>query len=317
MTELREAIGMLSSADASLAARSIPWRQAVEKLCSPLIEMQPDLEYPEDCSCLLFHSKLIPGTFGSLKLIVSQVTVKTFLYENPDILSQERSSEHIHPISEASISNACIRYLRQQRYGQILVKAGGKWTTGSGEKVKDHHFLTYSAKYWNRHLDEVEGSPELYQEIENFIKSANFVTNLQIQSLFVEGQFSIYTLHGCSTQHKYIKRVFPRWFVSQNRIVCRNYWSSYCTFIAEWNRLLHLPTCDDRHCRSVGYQGELDRCLFGALGPQNFLSHIQGRYTSFALAGRDGPRFENNAFYCESIMGDGSEVIVLHLTHER
>ena len=245
------------------------------------------------------------------------MTVKSFLCDNPDILCQDQSTGNIHPISEAVISNACLRYLRQQRYGQSLVRASGDWITRSGEKVEDHHFLMYSAKYWNRHLDEVEGSPELYLETENFIKSANFVTTLQTQSIFVEGQFIIYTLHGCSTQHKYLKRVFPRWFVSQNPTVCRNYMSNYRTFVAEWNTFLHLPTCEDDHCRSFGYQGELDRCLWGALGPQNFLSHIQGRYTSFALAGRDGPRLENKASYCESIREDGREIIVLQLSNNR
>lgn len=127
MIELREAIGSVSSTgSASLRACSVPRRQAVEKLVSPLIEMQEDPEDPADCFCHLSH-----------------LTVKEFLHGTLDSLCSDRSIESVYLISEATIGNACLRYLGQQKYAQILVKSNGDWVTDSGEKAKDHHFLTY------------------------------------------------------------------------------------------------------------------------------------------------------------------------------
>lgn len=161
MKELREAIGMISSEGGSLEARNIPWRQAIEKLLSPLIETHPDPDDPEECFCHLFHS-----------------TVKSFLQSNASILCQDQSGGVV--ISEATLGDACLLYLSQDRYAQLLKGNANTWKTSTGEDVKEHHFLTYSAKYWHKHLNEVGESPALRQGIEKFIVSTNFQTTLQM-----------------------------------------------------------------------------------------------------------------------------------------
>lgn len=301
MTELREALGVLSSGNTkSLRARSVPWRQAVEKLFSPLIEMQQDPEDPDDFFCHLFHG-----------------TVRSFLLDNIDILHQKDSGGGGCPITEAIIGKACLRYLAQHKYAQFLVKVNGSWVTTSGESVKDHHLLTYSAKYWDRHLDDVEESPGVRQEAKDFIYSTNLVTTLQVQSLFVEGRFQIYVLHGCSTRHKYTKRVFPKWIASSTFNDRTTIAQDYRTFISDWQTLLHCPTCANQQCCSAGFSGELDRCLWKALGPTNFLSRNQGRYNDFMLAISDRQRDGKKAPYYEGIAMDGSEMVVLHLSSKR
>ena len=287
MTELREAIGIISSGDSkSLRTRSVPWRQSIEKLFCPLIETQIDPENPNDSFCHLFHS-----------------TVKAFLQDNADILCPNDSSRssNIPLISEAALGSACIRYLAQEKYAHTLTRTDGEWVTASGENVRDHHFLTYSAKFWDKHMDEIEELPPVRQEVETFLTSTNVVTMLQVQSLFVEGRFSIYTVGSCSSHHKYTKRVFPKWLGGESRFS-----KDYRGFIADWCTLLNCAACDCENCRTISYRGELDRCLWKALGHQNFLSSNGGRYNSFVLTGQE----KDEVSYCEVVKSDGSEVVV-------
>ena len=296
LSELQEAVGMISSQDRkSLGSRSIPWRQAVEKLCAPLIELQQDPEDPQDRFCSLFHG-----------------TVKDFLINNPQIFQQERYNSAVHLISETTIANACLAYLRQERYTEILIKRGGQWVTSLGEDIVNHHLLAYSAKYWDKHLDEIEESPELHRKVEDFLNSRNFPTTLQVQSLLVESHFSLYTMVGCSEHHKYTKRVFPKWLSSRSSAA--KYAKQYRTFVSEWSKFLHCATCDTKICNSAHYQGEIDRCLWRALGPDSFLSHNHERYASFMLVKNTDLRNNESALYYDGIAADGSEATVLRLS---
>ena len=299
MSELREAIGIVSSdSPKSLQNRNIPWRQAVEKVFSPLIETQEDPETQGDCFCYLFHS-----------------TLKDFLTSNQDIFQQESPSPAIHAISELTIANACLLYLSQDRYSQLLTKEAEHWITASKDGIKDHHLLTYSAKYWDKHFDRVEETPELRQEMERFLKSSNFPTTMQLQSLFVQGHFDVYTILNCSPDHKFTKRVFPQWFASHSIAGCSKYSRSYRSYTSEWHNLLGCVCCDEPRCiahsTSKHFQGELDRCLWGALGPGNFLSSNRGRYTSFMMCGEDGVG-PGKMSYHEGISQVGNKVLVLH-----
>ena len=298
MSELREAVGIVSSdSPKSLQNRNIPWRQAVEKVFAPLIETQEDPETRGDCFCYLFHS-----------------TLKDFLTSNQDIFQKESPNPAIQAISELTIAHTCLLYLSQDRYSQLLTNEAEHWTTASKDGIKDHHLLTYSAKYWDKHFDRVEETPELRQEIEIFLKSSNFPTTMQLQSLFVQGHFEVYTSITCSPDHKFTKRVFPQWFASHSVAGCSQYSRSYRSYTSEWSNLLNCVFCDEPHCvphsTSKHFQGELDRCLWGALGPGNFLSSNHGRYTSFMMCGEDGvgPR---KMSYHEVISQVGNQVLVL------
>ena len=303
MSELREAIGIISSdSPKSLQNRNIPWRQAVEKVFAPLIETQEDPETQGDCFCYLFHS-----------------TLKDFLTSNQDIFQQESPSPAIYTISELTIANACLLYLSQDRYSQLLTNEAEHWYTASKDGIKDHHLLTYSAKYWDKHFDRVEETPELRQEIERFLKSSNFTTTMQLQSLFVQGHFDIYIPINCSPNHKFTKRVFPHWFASHSIAGCSQYSRDYRSYTSEWSNLLSCVYCNDPRCfphsTSKHFQGELDRCLWGALGPGNFLSPNRGRYTSFMMCGEDGFG-PGEMSYHEAISQAGNKVLVLQQPDE-
>jgi hypothetical protein len=292
LSELRQAIGISSSDKPNnLRSGSIPWRQAVERLFAPLIETQEDPDAPRDCFCYLFHS-----------------TVKAFLEQNPEVLQRTLPGAATLLINEIIIANACLLYLSQDAFAEFLIKDSDsdQWTTASKECITGTSLLTYSAKYWDKHMDGVEETSELRLKVESFIRSGKFHTTLQIQSLFVEGHFDLYNLKGCSNNHIYTKRIFPRWFARYNAEGCADVARNYRSFTTQWNSFLRGLHCIDRR-----FKGKLDRCLWGALGPQSFLSNGQDRYSSFMLIDGDGLHPENRIPYCAGISSDGSEAVVL------
>ena len=262
---------------------------------APLIETQEDPDNQGERFCYLFHS-----------------TVRDFLINDPTTFLQESPSPAILPITESTIANACLLYLSQDRYSQLLTRETEQWMTTSKDDIKDHHLLTYAAKYWDKHFDRVEETPELRQKIEDFLASSNFQSTIQLQSLFVQGHFEIYTGGHCTS--RYTKRVFPQWFASHSKDGCSPFSRNYRAFISEWNNLLDCTQCDepqcDRYCFVNRFEGELDRCLWGALGPHNFLSSNRGRYTSFMVGGEEdlGPGSDP---YHEAISQDGSKILLL------
>ena len=282
--------------------RNIPWRQAVERAFAPLIETQEDPENKEETFCYLCHS-----------------TVRDFLIRNQDVFRQDSPSPAIHAISELTIANACLLYLSQDRYSQLLTKEAEQWIATNKESIKDHHLLTYSAKYWDKHFDQVEETPELRRKIEEFLKSPNFQSTIQLQSLFVQGHFDIYTSGRCSPEHKFTKRVFPQWFASHSIDACSSFSVDYRTYISEWQSLLGYEDCKEPQCyphsTAKRFRGELDRCLWGALGPRNFLSSNVGRYCSFMLCKQNlsGP---TSMPYQEALSQDGKKVVILQLAGE-
>lgn len=196
----------------------------------------------------------------------------------------------------------------------------GQWVTASGEDLTDHHFLTYSAKYWDKHLDEVSETPQLLRRVEKFLTSPNFQTTLQIQSLYVEAHFGLYTVQGHVRNHKYTKRVFPRWF-SENKAKKNNdFLGNYRSFISEWQSFLDCGTCVDDccyHVHCVRYGGELDRCLWKALGPGNFLSSNRERYYSFMLSSGQNLPERQTALHHDGVAADGGLVVVLQSPNGR
>lgn len=297
LTELREAIGIISSENPrSLQNRNIPWRQAMEKVFAPLIETQEDPENQGEHFCYLFHS-----------------TVRDFLMNHRNIFLQESPNPAIHPVSELTIANACLLYLSQDKYSQLLTREAEEWITTSNENINDHHLLTYSAKYWDKHFDQVEETTDLRQKIEGFLTSSNFQSTIQLQSLFVQGHFEVYTL-GSSPDQIFTKRVFPKWFASHSMDGCSKFSKNYRSYISEWHNLLDCATCDEprcyRHSGAKQLKGELDRCLWGSLGPRNFLSSNPGRYASFMLCDKEdhGP---DEVPYHAAISQNGSKVVLL------
>lgn len=139
LRELEEFICMISSENPKV----IDYRKRprnLQTLFAPLIEVETNEEDPLNVFCRLFHS-----------------TVKDFLIHNPGVLHDIPGVkvEGELTISRSLISDACLLYLRQDRYSCLLRKVeedDGQidWVTASGESMSKHHLLTYAAKYWDK-----------------------------------------------------------------------------------------------------------------------------------------------------------------------
>ncbi|KAF8522856.1 hypothetical protein JB92DRAFT_3110440 [Gautieria morchelliformis] len=265
--ELREAVGLLQSKTPhSPKAADMPLIRRLQQLFAPMIEVQiggSDDDLDDDSSCCLFHS-----------------TVRDFLMQNPDVLGPNL------PITQRIIADACLGYLSQSRYAELLTASDTEWCDIRGENVDQQCFLFYAAKYWDKHLDHVPKSEELYRNVLSFITSSNFQTCIQVQSLWVEHKFAVFGREEDKQTYllrvfpkwdnqAYLLRVFPKWFTSQteDQSIPSNQGAKlskdYRRFVHDWRHLLSCET------------GEIDRCWWTALGPPNFLSRWHGRYTSF------------------------------------
>lgn len=248
--ELNEAVAMLRSDNPKvLDPRQRVFVEKLQKLLAPLIVLRSDSDSESDSTCHLVHS-----------------TVRDFLLRHPDILRDEvHCNLYVYP---GIIADACLRYLTQKRYAQPLTKQGDIWFDSGLSPVSDHHFLFYSAKYWDKHLDHVKDPPDdLRERVLTFVSSPHFVTCIQAQSLWVQNQFSVFNVVGMDKRIQFFRRVFPDWLIETEQ--GRHLRSNYHRFLHDWKTLLGERT------------GEIDRCWWGALGAHNFLSKHKGRYKSF------------------------------------
>ncbi|KAF7302531.1 hypothetical protein HMN09_00887500 [Mycena chlorophos] len=296
--EIREALGLLLGKNSrSLDSADIPFISRLRTLLPPLIEFQRDgCSDPDDCTCRLFHS-----------------TVREFLVKNPEVLQAGLVGGSIEDvlIGPAVLANVCLRYLCQERYARPLRKRDGRWIDASGGFVDQHRFHLYSAKYWDKHLDDAEPSEELYERVSSFILSPNFQTCVQTQSLWVDSQFGVFCYPSRDDGRVYLRRMFPAWFVVSGSAGLR-LWSDFRAFIHEWKYFLHSPTACTSTSAILPYVGELDRCWWPTLGPRNFLSRFKCKYTTFAFL-QDGLPTNGGWHYREGVSEDGRELISIAL----
>lgn len=281
LEELSEAVGMTYTEERSdLDSSKQPFKRRLKELCAPLIDVD-DSRSRISSVCTLAHS-----------------TVKSFLLKRPEILqtTEVAQSNTMHIVDERNIAIVCLKYLSQPRYSDLLIKSGNSFTTKSGEDVMKQHFLSYAAKYWDKHLDSVERDDNLVDSIERFLRSPQFVTCIQVQSLYVEGQFSLWIPN--SSPFAGFRRTFPHWFTERGQRG-QKFASDYTSFVAEWSHMLDFAT------------GEVDRCFWGALGPRNFLSAHAGRYRSFAYIEDDETHGPNTYRYYDGVTADGSECVIV------
>ncbi|KAL5043901.1 hypothetical protein BDW71DRAFT_209886 [Aspergillus fruticulosus] len=144
------------------------------------------------------------------------------------------------------------------------------------------------AKYWYLHLEDVSPSTSLAHKISAFLRSSNFQTLLQVQHLYVDRQFGIFTLRGKPRTSKFFKRALPHWFVRMAfREPSMHFSQDYRVFLHEWSYLLSCDCCDNPSCPMAGFAGQIDRCIFGTLGTNNFMSSMRSRYAGFSLCTGD------------------------------
>ncbi|KAL4914739.1 hypothetical protein BDW62DRAFT_189997 [Aspergillus aurantiobrunneus] len=297
LSELSDAIGVIRNPNASSKAeleRRRPRLKLIQNLLSPLIVEEKGSHWTEK-RCRLFHS-----------------TVKEFIKNNPTILSEGEEDVHNVTIDPSILADLCLQYLSQPRYSTLLEKVDNVWRLSCGDSPDKDAFLRYSAKYWYYHAEDVPPSTGLSEKIAIFLRSSNFQTLLQVQHLFVDRQFSVFTLNRRPKTSKFLKRALPNWFVrmsSQNSDM--HFSQDYRVFLHEWSYLLSCGCCKNPDCTMHGFAGQIDRCVFGALGANNFMSNMRSRYIGFALStsDKDGIRTSKHCYEGYSACGQ-----IVHLT---
>ncbi|KAG6906977.1 hypothetical protein DXG01_011142 [Tephrocybe rancida] len=296
VSELQEAVAILDSmtlrgaqnCDQNIQHDRLPYISIIKRVCAPFIVFTSEDDQTDESMevCHLYHSAIL-----------------RFLLRNPGILCVEddgtRYRPNHHCITPRVIAGACIGYLLQPRYScdlkKCFVDEKEEWTDSNGKPIADHRFLSYAAKYWDKHwdLDDLmEYAPrgiryipnhkreailskfasETQEDLEimtNFLESANFRTCLQIQSLLIVNQFFLPTFQKPDIHYLCLKRVLPNWLdIHQSR-----YWNgvngtSAHMFLNSWS--LHLGkfeldpseehSIDTRHLNLVQYT-LCEKCL--------------------------------------------------------
>ncbi|RDW90659.1 uncharacterized protein DSM5745_02434 [Aspergillus mulundensis] len=272
-SELSDAIGVIRNPAAQSKndmERRRPRSKLIQNLLSPLIVEE---KVPSDTEkrYRLFHS-----------------TVKEFVRNNPNVLNEGDGDVENAYIGPSILADACLQYLSQPKYSSLLERVNGVWRTSGGDSPDKDAFLRYTAKYWHLHLEDVLPSPSLAEKISTFLWSSNFQTLLQVQHLLVDAQFGVFTLRGKPSTSKFFKRALPHWFVRMAlRDPSMHFSQDYRVFLHEWAYLLACGCCDNPSCSMARYAGQIDRCIFGTLGTNNFMSSMKSRYTGFSLCTGD------------------------------
>ncbi len=188
---------MLALSDSAIGLDPSKAPTRLQRLFTPLIEVQNDPNELDNPFCRLTHS-----------------TVQEFLIQNPDILQGAVSLQGVfaHTISPSRIGDLCLRYLSMTRYSRLTEVHPGSCHVPlalSHNDSQQHGLLPYCAKFWVRHLDDLPPTSELRKALRDFLRSPNFQTLIQAQSLFVAAQFSQFSFVYNRPMHG---RVFPRWF---------------------------------------------------------------------------------------------------------
>ncbi|KZT72258.1 hypothetical protein DAEQUDRAFT_809156 [Daedalea quercina L-15889] len=239
---------------------------------------------------------------GYCRLVHSSVL--EFLAAHPKVLGGERA---VH-ISPYPMADACLLYLMRPIYKNLLRRqltgsGASEWVDNSGRSTTEHQFLYYAAKYWARHLEGVEPEPPLRKRVEEFVESTSFQTCMQVQTIWIEGMFNVYSVQGRTS----LLRIFPDWFIRAPAIAggktptISKHWMHYLRLAHDWRYLLSCGNCYDidPDCPFIPFRGEIDRLWWASLGPEHIFSGFHSRYASFSMAQNDerclmgrGDRFE-------------------------
>ncbi|CAK5262530.1 unnamed protein product [Mycena citricolor] len=302
MLELREAVGLLQSKNPLVLEQdSLPFTKHLRTLLSPLIEMQPagHEDDPDDYTCRLFHS-----------------TLRDFLLRNPTILQPVANDAKDLVIDQRVIARTCLMYLFQTRYTHLLRKTDGHWVDAQGIPAHQHQFHLYAAKYWDKHLSECNKTEDLSHRVNRFITSPNFLTCIQVQSLWIDAQFGVFSYTAQKDDRVYLRRMFPRWFVNDTADG-KKLWEDLRAFVHEWRYFLCSSRLEDSQSDTLPYAGELDRCWWNVLGPQNFLSRNDCRYDTFSFQSDDSQGLAFGSHFFEGLSSDGNELCTLRLVSRK
>ena len=288
----------------------LPLKAPFLKILAPMIDVQNDPQNQSDQICHIFHS-----------------TLRTFLLKYPGVLSNVLNTNVPggSEITPLGIAEACLAYLSQNKLATPLQKIDNRWHTSSGEDIEKSHFLTYSAKYWDKHLVLNESFSELSSRVKEFMVSKNFATVLQVQSIFISISFRDFS----PRIHQFFKENYRVTTTKFGAHASQSFWErfggefrdDYRHFLREWKYFLHRPTCSHVACYGAPGGGEIDRVLWASLGHNNFLNHHTSRYKNFVLTSNSEKKAIASAAgevvvvgrFWEAPSSDGRYAIVLQL----
>ncbi len=323
--EISEAVTILRSPSGRLEEAHKPYLPKLLDLLPPLLEVHggSDSTIGEDATddvrtllsktCRLYHSTVFDYLRRKAKIICESE-------DNAEEPSPSGSDFRVCPLR---IADACLRYLTQVRYSKLLQRRQDIWVDADGQSVSaeaaERTFLTYSAKNWDKHADLIvpDNCPSSSSSdraitrvvkhfnrcVQDFLTSPNFQTCIQVQSLCIVAAFGRYRWTVDSNDGKvWFRRCLPHLILNDKDEYSNDcdYHRDYQRFWGDWRKFLACTAdCDDDWCpfRKCG-KGEVDRCWWGALGPDNFLSTMESRYRSFRL---EVPRDKAEATRASSI----------------
>ena len=86
------------------------------------------------------------------------------------------------------LADICLKYLMQPCFSALLQRDNDTFRDKMKVDIETHHLLPYAAKYWDRHLDEVENWQQFSVHVKKFVLSKQYFTCIQVQSLLVGGK---------------------------------------------------------------------------------------------------------------------------------
>lgn len=266
-------------------------------------------------TALVEIDKGLPESEGSCRLVHSSVL--EFLLNHPEVLGSER----VLQITPYIIADACLTYLARPIFGsplktRSLESDAFEWVDATGRPMDEHHFVQYAAKYWSRHLEDVDPEKSIRGRVTKFVESRNFQTCMQIQTIWIQGKFDVYAVGGKMS----VLRNLPEWFICSPtihgaRAELSKHWSDYRVLLHNWRRLLSCGGCHDTEpeCPVLPYRGDVDRVWWGSLGSSHIFSGFYSRYVSFSLVDfAEKARFERGD-RLEALCVTLDELIVLRL----
>ncbi|EJD45514.1 hypothetical protein AURDEDRAFT_151884 [Auricularia subglabra TFB-10046 SS5] len=250
-------------------------------------------------------------------------SVRDFFAKYPTPWDEGSGSSHNRlAVSPERIALACLSYLQRPIFGTPLKRVShgdGSWVLDQADAaIPVHAFARYAAKYWARHLEGggVSEDTSIRRRVVEFITSPNFQTLLQMQMLWVEGQFRIYSVGG----HPSVLRVLPNWHIyvssAGRRSPMTKHWADYSTLHHNWAQFL---TCDEwgdsaPDCPLTPSRGEIDRIWWGSLAgdPQHYFARFKARHPSYRL---EAPAIElHGGIKYEALLVSGRTIHLLRFS---
>ncbi|KAI1105315.1 hypothetical protein F4804DRAFT_304514 [Jackrogersella minutella] len=287
--EVREAIAMIWTSNGNLDK----------------FKVVPKDKILNSCVSLIWCSNTKEDDTGILRL--SHSAVRKHVLENIDLGIDSTDDNGLG--GSWIIRECCLRYLSQPRYAKPLRKLSptGSWACDN-EHITSQQLLLYAAKYWFQHFDTPvdansgDNIPEAERDkVKKFLYSPQFRTCIQVQSLFVTGHF-LQRFDPITDRGILIRKTLPNWTQQYEDTLNQQ----YLYFQGEWCRLLQFGR----------FTGEMDRCLWSALGPEHFFSHGQSRYHNFQFRQSEKVEQTRNRCQVQHVSQDGRRLMVAWIHEE-